>query len=66
MKRAWFGLTAEPGALHVRRKIPMLHEYAAIDPMALLVPSRIYISMTEKLHPHAPKAGITPLEHWKK
>ena len=34
----------------------MLHEYAAIDPMALLVPSRIYISMSEKLHPHVPKA----------
>ena len=34
----------------------MIHEYAAIDPMALLFPSRIYISMSEKLHPHAPKA----------
>ena len=34
----------------------MIHEYAAIDPMALLFPSRIYISMSEKLHPHVPKA----------
>jgi hypothetical protein len=35
---------------------PMIHEYAAIDPMALLFPSRIYISMSEKLHPHVPKS----------
>ena len=35
----------------------MIHEYAAIDPMALLFPSRIYISMSEKLHPHVPKPG---------
>jgi hypothetical protein len=34
----------------------MIHEYAAIDPMALLFPSRIYISMSEKLHPHVPKS----------
>ena len=34
----------------------MIHEYAAIDPMALLFPSRIYISMSERLHPHVPKA----------
>src|SRR3954454_19358353 len=38
------------------RTIPMIHEYAAIDPMALLFPSRIYISMSEKLHPHVPKS----------
>ncbi|MEA2876898.1 MAG: hypothetical protein QOF14_2094 [Hyphomicrobiales bacterium] len=34
----------------------MIHEYAAIDPMALLFPSRIYISLSEKLHPHVPKS----------
>ena len=34
----------------------MLHEYAAIDPMALLFPSRVYISLSEKLHPHVPKS----------
>src|ERR1043165_5597887 len=34
----------------------MLHEYAAIDPMALLFPSRLYVSMTERLHPHVPKS----------
>ena len=34
----------------------MIHEYAAIDPMALLFPSRIYISMSEKLHPPVPTA----------
>ena len=34
----------------------MIHEYAAIDPMALLFPSRIYISISEKLHPHVPKS----------
>ena len=33
----------------------MLHEYAAIDPMALLFPSRLYIELSEKLHPHLPK-----------
>src|SRR5947209_5476049 len=39
-----------------RWRVPMIHEYAAIDPMALLFPSRIYISMSEKLHPHVPKS----------
>ena len=34
----------------------MIHEYAAIDPMALLFPSRIYIELSEKLHPHVPKS----------
>jgi len=37
-------------------KMSVIHEFAAIDPMALLFPSRIYISMSEKLHPHVPKA----------
>ena len=34
----------------------MLHEYAAIDPMALLFPSRLYISLSEKLQPNVPKS----------
>jgi len=34
----------------------MLHEYAAIDPMALLFPSRLYVLMAERLHPHVPKS----------
>jgi hypothetical protein len=34
----------------------MIHEYAAIDPMALLFPSRLYIELSEKLHPHVPKS----------
>ena len=38
------------------RRIPMIHEYAAIDPMALLFPSRLYISLSEKLHPHVPNS----------
>ncbi len=33
-----------------------IHEYAAIDPMALLVSSRLYIELSEKLHPHVPKS----------
>jgi hypothetical protein len=40
----------------VEGRIPMLHEYAAIDPMALLFPSRLYVSMTERLHSHVPKS----------
>jgi len=48
---------ATQGAWQTRWKDnPMIHEYAAIDPMALLFPSRIYISMSEKLHPHVPKS----------
>jgi hypothetical protein len=34
----------------------MIHEYAAIDPMAFLFPSRLYISLSEKLHPNVPKS----------
>ena len=34
----------------------MIHEFAAIDPMALLFPSRLYVLMSEKLHPHVPKS----------
>src|SRR3954447_26413745 len=49
-------LPALRGHGRTRWRIPMIHEYAAIDPMALLFPSRIYISMSEKLHPHVPKS----------
>src|SRR5919201_1986560 len=35
----------------------MLHEYAAIDPMALLFPSRLYVSLAERLHPSVPKSA---------
>jgi len=34
----------------------MLHEYAAIDPMAFLFPSRLYVTLSERLHPHVPKS----------
>jgi hypothetical protein len=34
----------------------MLHEYAAIHPIALLFPSRLYIELSEKLRPNVPKA----------
>jgi hypothetical protein len=34
----------------------MLHEYAAIDPIALLFPARLYVDLAEKLHPNVPKA----------
>ena len=34
----------------------MIHEFAAIDPMALLFPSRLYVLMSEKLHPHVQKS----------
>jgi hypothetical protein len=32
----------------------MMHEYAAIDPIALLFPSRLYIELSEKLQPQVP------------
>src|SRR5205823_15031874 len=38
------------------KELSMIHEYAAIDTMALLFPSRIYISMSEKRPPHVPKS----------
>jgi hypothetical protein len=34
----------------------MIHEYAAIDPMALLFPSRLYVALAEKLTPQVPRA----------
>jgi hypothetical protein len=45
---------AQRGAVEWRED--MIHEYAAIDPMALLFPSRLYIELSEKLHPHVPKS----------
>ena len=35
----------------------MLHEFAAIDPMALMFPSRLYLELSEKLHTQAPKSN---------
>jgi len=34
----------------------MIHEYAAIDPMALLFPSRLYVELSEKLHTQVPRS----------
>ncbi len=34
----------------------MIHEYAAIDPIAFLFPSRLYVTLSERLHPHVPKS----------
>lgn len=44
----------------------MMHEYAAIDPIALLFPPRLYTELSEKLLPHAPtsteiKNALDPL-----
>ena len=35
----------------------MLHEYAAIDPMALMLPSRLYLELSGKLHAQVPKSN---------
>jgi hypothetical protein len=35
----------------------MFFEYVAIDPLALLLPNRIYVITAEKLHPHVPKVA---------
>jgi hypothetical protein len=32
-----------------------LSNFVAIDPLALLLPSRAYVIVAEKLHPHVPK-----------
>jgi hypothetical protein len=32
-------------------------EFAAIDPLALLLPSSVYVKVVEKLHPHVPKVA---------
>ena len=39
----------------------MMHEYAAIDPIALLFPSRLYIELSEKLQPQVPTS--TEIKH---
>lgn len=39
----------------------MMHEYAAIDPIALLFPSRLYTELAEKLHPQVPTS--TEIKH---
>ena len=38
-----------------------MHEYAAIDPIALLFPSRLYIELSEKLQPQVPTS--TEIKH---
>jgi len=35
----------------------MMHEYAPIDPIALLFPSRLYIELSEKLQPQVPTSS---------
>jgi len=32
-------------------------EYAAIDPLALIFPTSVYVVLAEKLHPHVPKVA---------
>jgi hypothetical protein len=47
-----------------------IFEFAAIDPLALLLPGPVYVRLVEKLHPHVPKIaeiaeaakGMTPEE----
>ena len=34
-----------------------IFEYAAIDPLALLLPGPVYVKIVEKLHPHVPKTA---------
>ena len=34
-----------------------VNDYAAIDPLALLLPSSVYVIVAEKLHPHVPKVA---------
>jgi hypothetical protein len=31
-----------------------LSEFLAIDPLALVLPSSVYVKLVEKLHPHVP------------
>lgn len=35
-----------------------VHQYVAIDPLALLLPSDVYIRLIEKNHPHVPLVSI--------
>jgi hypothetical protein len=32
-------------------------DYAAIDPLALVLPMSVYVIIAEKLHPHEPKVA---------
>jgi hypothetical protein len=32
-------------------------DFAAIDPLALMLPTSAYLAVTEKLHPHVPKVA---------
>jgi hypothetical protein len=34
-----------------------IFDYAAIDPLALIFPSSVYVRLVEKLHPHVPKVA---------
>lgn len=34
-----------------------LSEFLAIDPLALVLPSTVYVNLVEKLHPHVPKVA---------
>jgi hypothetical protein len=34
-----------------------ISEFAAIDPLALLLPSSVYVRIIEKIHPHVPKVA---------
>ena len=34
-----------------------ISDYVAIDPLALLLPSAVYVRLVEKFHPHVPKVA---------
>ncbi|HXE23364.1 MAG TPA: hypothetical protein VN637_00575 [Roseiarcus sp.] len=36
----------------------MTHPYAAIDPLALIFPTRVYLILVEKLHPNTPLIDV--------
>jgi len=36
----------------------MIHAYAAIDPLALIFPTSVYVKIVEKLHPHTPLIDV--------
>jgi hypothetical protein len=36
------------------RKSKMFSEFVAIDPLALIFPTSVYLILVEKLHPHEP------------
>lgn len=35
----------------------LISHYAAIDPLALLLPNAVYVRLIEKLHPHVAKVA---------